>query len=46
MLDSIYHMILKLFKNHFFGMKTQDFAIFCTTLKWTSSRNFTKSVNH
>ena len=45
MLDSIYHMTLKLL-NRFFGVKTQDFAIFCATLKWTSLRNVTISVNH
>ena len=28
MLDSIYHMTLKLLKIHTFGVKRQDFAIF------------------
>ena len=34
-LDSIYHMTLKLLKNHILGVKTKDFAIFYGTLKWT-----------
>ena len=46
MLDSIYHMALKLLKNSLFGVRTEDFAIFYATLKWTSLRNVTKSVNH
>ena len=37
MLDSIYHMTLKLLNNHILGVKTQDFAIFYATLKWTSN---------
>ena len=45
MLDSIYHMTLKLLRYHIFGVKTQDFAIFYTTLKWVSLHNVTKSVN-
>ena len=32
MLDSFYHMTLKLIKNHIFGLKCQDFAIFYATL--------------
>ena len=33
MLDSMYHMTLKLLKNRIFVVKTrQDVAIFCTTL--------------
>ena len=36
MLDYIYHMTLKLIKNHIFG----------STLLWMSLRNVTKSVNH
>ena len=32
MLDSIYHMTLKLTKNHIFGMKRQDFVIFYAAL--------------
>ena len=32
MLDSIYHMALKLFLNHIFGVKTLGFVI-CVTLK-------------
>ena len=35
-LDTIYHMTLKLLKNHIFGSKTQYFAIFYSTLKWMS----------
>ena len=31
MLDSIYHMTLKLITNRIFGVKTQDFAIFFAT---------------
>ena len=34
MLDSIYHMTIKLIKNHNFCVKTQDFAIFLAMLKW------------
>ena len=34
MLDSIYHMTLKFLKNHIFGAKIQDFAIFFATLQW------------
>ena len=32
MLDSIDQMMLKLLKNHIFGVKLQDFAIFHATL--------------
>ena len=32
MIDSVYHMTLKLLKNGIFGVKSQDFAIFYTTL--------------
>ena len=32
MLDSIYHMTLKLIKNRLFGMETSEFAIFYATL--------------
>ena len=46
MLDSIYHMTLKLPKNSIFGVKTEDFAIFYATLKWMSLRYVTKSVYH
>ena len=35
MLDSIYHMPLKLLKNHVFDMKTSIFCRFYATLKWT-----------
>ena len=36
MLDSIYHMTLKLLKNSIFGVKIEDFVIYYTTLNWTS----------
>ena len=36
-LDSVYHMTFKLLKNQIFGVKTQDFAIFYATYKWTSN---------
>ena len=32
MLDSVYHMALKLFKNHIVGVKRQDFAVFYASL--------------
>ena len=32
MLDSIYHMTLRLIKNRIFGVKTSRFAIFYATL--------------
>ena len=32
MLDSVYHMTLKLPKHHIFGVKRQDFAIFYATV--------------
>ena len=34
MLDSIYHMTLKLIKDRIFGVKSQDFAIFYAMLYW------------
>ena len=34
MLDSIYHITLKLLKNHIFGMKKTRFCQFYATLKW------------
>ena len=43
MLDSVYHMTLKLLKNHIF---LKDFVIFYPALQWTSLRNVTESVNH
>ena len=45
MLDSIYHMKLKLFKNIIFGVETEDLAIFYA-LNWTSLLNIIKSENH
>ena len=45
MLDSIYHMTLKLLKNHL-SIKMENFAIFNATQKWTSLCNLTKSVIH
>ena len=45
MLDSIYYMmILKLIKNHIFGVKRQYFTIFYAMLYWTSLCSVTKSV--
>ena len=35
MLDSIYHMTLKLLYKRIFGVKTHYFFIFYATLKWT-----------
>ena len=46
MLDSIYHMALKVLRNSILGDKTENFAIFYAMLKWMSLHNFTKSVNH
>ena len=45
MLDSIYDMTLKLFRNHIFGMKTLGFAI-CVTLKASFHNVSRQSVNH
>ena len=42
MLDSIYHMTLKLLKNRMFGGKTLDFAIFYLLLK----KNVVTLPNH
>ena len=36
MLDSIYHMTLKLLINHFFSVKTSRFCHFYSTLYWMS----------
>ena len=46
MLDPIYHMKSKLLKKRLFAQKSQDFAIFYKTLKWTQLRNVITSVNH
>ena len=46
MLDSIYHMTLKLLKYSILGVKMEDLAIFSATLKWLSLCNVTRSVNH
>ena len=46
MLDSIYHMTLKLLTNSIFDVEAQDLAIFYAMLKWTSLRTVSKSVNH
>ena len=46
MLDSIYHMTLEVLKKSHFDVKMQYFAIIYATLKWTSLRNVTKTVNH
>ena len=32
MLDSVYHVVLKLIKNRIFGVKREDFVIFYATL--------------
>ena len=45
MLDFIYDMTLKLFRNHIFGMKTLGFAI-CVTLKASFHNVSRQSVNH
>ena len=45
MLDSVYHMALKLVGNHVFGLKTQRFNIYATLL-WLSLHNVSKYVNH
>ena len=42
MLDSIYHMTLKLLKNLIFARKRQDFGNLHVTLKWASLRYVTK----
>ena len=45
MLDSIYHMTLKLVKNCIFGVKCQDFAIFYA--RYNGHHNVSrKSANH
>ena len=46
MLDSIYHMTLKLLKNRIFCERTANFVNVNTTLKWTLLQNVNKSVNH
>ena len=33
LLDSVYHMTLKLLKNHIFGVKHPDFSLFYATLQ-------------
>ena len=43
MLDSIYHMMLQLFCNHVFGMKTSRLChIYMQRCYWGSFYNFTK----
>ena len=42
MLDSIYHMTLKLFCNRVFGMKTSRFCKIYVTLLWASFHNVIK----
>ena len=44
MLDSTYHMTLKLFWNHIFGVKTLGFAI-CITLKASLHKVFTSGLS-
>ena len=46
MLDSIYHMTLKLLKDRSFGIKTSRLCHLFHNVKWTSLRYVTKSVNH
>ena len=46
MIDSIYHMALKLIKNLIVGEKRQYYDILYAVIKWTSLRNVTKHVNH
>ena len=46
MLDSFYHMTLKLLEIAFLAWKRQDLASCCSKLKGTSISNVTKSVNH
>ena len=45
MLDSIYHMTLKLIKNWFLAWKRQDFAIFYPTLYVKIFPSFTQRYN-
>ena len=45
MLDSIYHMALKLLKNRIFAENARFCHLF-SNAKWTSLRSVTKSVNH
>ena len=46
MLDSIYHMTLKLLKNQIFGVKLLRFCRLLLSLLMTSLCNVTRSVNH
>ena len=41
-LDFIYHMMLRLFRNHIFGVKTSRFCHIDTILSWASFHNITK----
>ena len=40
MLDSIYHIILKLLLNLIFGMKTARFTLFYAKSQWTSLHKY------
>ena len=42
MLDSVYHMTLKLLKNHIFGVKMSRFCHFYSTL---NERNYVMLLN-
>ena len=44
MLDSIYHMQLKILKNHLSSVKRPDFTIFYATFNLASLRNINKFV--
>ena len=45
LLDSIYHMTLKLFKKHILGVKSLQFCRLLRSVIMTSLRNVKKSVN-
>ena len=46
LLDSIYHMILKLLLNRILGVKTARSNSLYEKVKWTSLRKVTKFANH
>ena len=46
MLDTFYHMTLKLLKNHFFGLKTSRLCHLLCNVIMDVITLFTKSVNH
>ena len=45
MLGFVYHKILKLFKNHIFGVKKSRYCHHLRNVIWTPLRHVTKSVN-